>query len=467
VTGELEIASREDFREFERTYRDLRRERSAAPIYAAALLLAAGAVGWRWADVYGLLATQAPSLAARLPDSLRPGARFDGEEHEPNLDAARANALPIPPGPDGEPAGGTVTVRGTLGARVDDQTGDVDVFRIELPPLPGPRVLSARWHADGSEAGIRGLDVALALNRAPPPASEDASAPLVASSNRGGPGSAEALEAPVMAGTWYLSIRERHDASEGPVEKPTDRYALDVRLREVEPGEEVEPNDSPETIGHPAARYADWRAMGERNPLAEATSLRGEILPGDADTFALRVEGRAAVVVVTPSAQLTPALEVWTPAPADLDAAAPERGRLDPAGEAEAGAPLVVQVSLSEIGPALIRLRGGESQGAYSVVVLGGGKSSVDWALDEIQRLAANGKLPPALELAAAYVRALGPDASVAKLARGLAEEAATQLTPADLPQFAKAERTLGRPVFESKGGSIRYADAFFIDPKR
>ena len=56
VTGELEIASRDDFRELEEQIKALKRSRVAAPVAVALLLLVTGLVAWRWGDVYGLLA---------------------------------------------------------------------------------------------------------------------------------------------------------------------------------------------------------------------------------------------------------------------------------------------------------------------------------------------------------------------------------------------------------------------------
>jgi predicted Ser/Thr protein kinase len=464
ITGELEIASREDFREFDRTLRAFRRRRTAAPIYLLALLVAAGGLAWRWSEVYAALAAHAPALAARIPAALRPSDRFDGEEHERNDTPAQATRLPLPVDAAGLPTAEAVTVKGTVGARIDAQNGDADIYRLDVPTLPGPRVLSVRWHAERSEDGIRGLAVALALNRAPAPGSERGSAPLVASSARGGPGSAEVLEAPVVPGTYYLSVRERHDDVTGPVEKPTDRYVLEVRLREPRPGEEVEPNDAPESSGQRGGGYADWRAMAERNPLPEARTVRGEIAAGDADTFALEVEGHTAVVLVLPSPGLAPALELWAPEAADLEPGAGARARLDPAGRADAGEPLLVVAPTSAIGPTLVRLSAADGRGPYSVVALGAGRGSGAAAVERVRALVTAGKLPTALELAALVGKALTrapARAELLALAAKLAAEAAPGLTPDDLPRFEAADRALGTPIFEQEGGSIRYRGAF------
>ncbi|HET9554088.1 MAG TPA: protein kinase [Anaeromyxobacteraceae bacterium] len=234
LTGELEIARREDFAEFEREVTKLRRSRVAAPLAAALLVAGAGLTAWRWPDVYELLRARAPEAAALLPDALRPPDLFDGEEHEPNNSPAQANPLPIPPGPDGAPGGGLAVVRGHLGAKVSDTSGDIDVFKIVVPPLPGPRRLVAEWSGEVDGEGIRGLDVQLTLNRQREAGSERTSAPLVANVDRNGPGKPEVLVAPVEPGTYYLAVRERHRDDTGPVEKPSDWYRLKVHLASPE-----------------------------------------------------------------------------------------------------------------------------------------------------------------------------------------------------------------------------------------
>jgi hypothetical protein len=463
LTGELKIARREDFAEFERQVRALRRRRLLAPLWALVLALLAGGLVWRWNDVYGQLSARAPAVAARLPEALRPADRYDGEEHEPNDDPAHANPLPLPPGPDGAPAGGVVTVRGTIGARSGPTSGDVDVYRIVVPPSARSRDLVASWHADGSPDGIRGLDVALALNRTPTGDSPGTSAPLVASVDRGGPGRPERLIAPVEPGTYYLSVRERHDEATGPVEKPTDPYLLEVRLADHSAGQEVEPNDSPEQVGLRSDRYAGWRAMAKRNPLPEAVPVRGEIGPGDVDVFAAAPEGR--LVLALPSAGIALSVRTWSPELADVDQAAPGAVRFEPAGQAGPGEPLVVQVHTFDPGaPPLVQLRAEEGTGPYRLLLLGGSSASGALAVEEVEALSADGRLPAALELAAAFARYLPHSpgrTEVLALAGRLAREAAPALTPEEVVRFERTAQLLGAPPFDQEGGQVRYRAAF------
>ena len=461
ITGELQIARREDFAEFDRQVRSLRRRRARRPLWAAATVLLAGALVWRWGDVVATLAARAPDLAARLPEALRPADRYDGEEHEPNNDPAHANPLPLPPGPDGTPGGGAVSIRGTLGARLGPTSGDVDVYRIAVPPPARPRDLVASWHAEGSTDGIRGLAVSLTLNRAPDGAGT--SAPLVASISRGGPGSPQRLVAPVEPGTYYLSVRERHDQAADPVEKPSDRYLLEVHLMEHRAGEEVEPNDSPESVGLRSDGYAAWRAMAERNPLPEAVPVRGETAPDDPDTFAAAPEGR--LLLAFPSPGLSLSIQVWSPEAPDLEAGEAGMARFEPAGQAAPGEPVFVPLKSAVAGaPPLVQLRAEEGRGPYRLVLLGQGTASGTLAAEELQALARDDRLPEALELAASVAHHLPRSPArpeVLTLAGRLAREAAPGLKPADLARFERTAQLLGVPPFEDEGGQIRYRAAF------
>ena len=458
VTGELAIASRQDFAEFDRQLRAFKRHRVAAPLLVLGLLAAAAALVWRWSDVYGLVAARAPELAAQVPEALRPGDRFDGGEREPNDLPGRANPLPFP-----ARAGGTVAVKGYVGSRIDVQHGDEDVYRLEIPAGAGERILVARWGAEESDAGIRGLDVQLTLHRAPAAGARTA-APLVAASDRGGPGRPEVLEARVEAGTWFLAVRERHDDATGPVEKPTDRYVLELGVRTAAPDEEVEPNDGPEAAGKRAAGFAAWAAVAERRPLFEAKPLRGELLDRDADTFQLRGGGRTGVLLAVPAAGVSLALDAWVPEPDELEPGGPDGDAFAPAAEGAAGAPVVAAVRLAGAAPPLLRIRGAEGRGTYSLVLLGEGGSSTALALEQVRSLAALGQLPAALELAAHAARHLprsaGRDALL-EVAGALAGEAAARLGPADLAQFERAGRVLGAPVFVEEGGAVAYRGAF------
>ncbi len=457
VTGALQIARREDFQDFERQVRALRRSRVLPPLLAALLVLAAGAGAWRWPDLYALLAARAPALAARVPEPLRPPARADGAEQEPNDLPARANPLVLPPGPDGREGGGVAAVRGHVGARLSARTGDVDVFRLEVPPAEGRRVLVATWRGEREGEGIRGLDVALTLNRAP--AGDGAAAPLLATADRGGPGRPERLVAAVEAGTHYLAVRERHAEAEGPVEKPTDAYLLEVRLAAPEPGAEVEPNDAPERAAG-ADRYPRWRALGERNPLAAGEPVHGETSGEDPDVYA--VAAGPALLAAVPAAGLALAARRWVPDAEDL---APrrtqDRVRLEPGGEGAPGAVLLVPLPPAPA-PALVELRAAAGEGAYDVVALGEG--SAEAVLGLVRALAGAGRLAPALELAAGFAdgvpRAAGRD-EVLLAAGRLAEEAARGLAPDAVGAFDRAAQLLGDALFEVADGTVRYRGAF------
>jgi serine/threonine-protein kinase len=469
VTGELEIARREDFREFERHLRALRRSRVLAPVTALVLAAAVAGAAWRWTDLYAFLALRSPALAAALPEGLRPSGHYDGTEHEPNDVPGRANPLPLPPGPDGRPGGGVAVIRGHVGAKLSAETGDVDIFRIELPPAPGRKVLVASWRGEREGEGIRGLDVALALNRER--AGDDArtSAPLVSSVNRGGPGRPEALVAAVEAGAYYLAVREQHDPVTGPVEKPTDAYLLEVRLADPEPGEEVEPNDAPDRVDARFQRYPEWRAVAERNPLAEGAVVHGETAPDDPDVYAVEArDGEApALLAAVPAAGLALSARTWAPDAEDLGAARPQdRVRFERAADAAPGAVLFVRVPpAGGRAPALVELRAAEGEGRYDLVALGAGRASGEAALGLLRALAAADRPAPALEVAAGYAtrapRAAGRD-DVLLAAGRVAEAVAARLGPEAARAHDRAAQLLGTPLFVPAGdGRVAYGGAF------
>jgi serine/threonine-protein kinase len=456
VVGGTGIASREDFRELDQHVRALRRGRTMGPVTLLAVVAALALVSWRWQDVYGLLAVRAPALARALPAALRPASVFDGEEHEPNDDPLHANGVPLPPGADGRPGGGVAEVRGSVGARLTETTGDVDIYRIDVPPLDGRKVLVAEWQGlspdlhgpaergrGGGEhpgEGIRGLDVMLALNRARP-AGDARPAPLVATANRGGPGKPERLVAAVDAGTYYLSVREVHDEPTGPVEKPTDRYLLRVRLVDPTPGEEVEPNDGPDRSAGGPERYAEWRAAAERNPLGEGAPIRGETAVDDPDLFAVapRADGEAPeLIVAVPAPDLALEARLWIPDAEDLvRAGAGDRVRFDDGGQAPAGEPLVVPIQPRPRAdaPALLELRASEGEGRYVVVALGASATSQLAVVGLARELVAAGRAPVAAQLAKVYALAF-PDAP------GLADvmAAGVGVDPRAVPSAAGAD---------------------------
>lgn len=469
ITGELEIASREDFREFERQFRALRRSRTAAPVLLLALAVAIGAGIWKWDDLYALLATHAPAVAAKLPEEIRPSGHYDGEEHEPNDVPAHANRLPLPPGTDGRPAGGVAVIRGHIGAKLSSDTGDVDIFRLEIPPGTGRKVLVADWRGERPGEGIRGLDVSLALNRERVESDSRTSAPLVASVNRGGPGRPETLVAAVEAGVHYLAVREQHEAATGPVEKPTDRYVLEVRLEDPKAGEEIEPNDSPEKASARFERYREWSALAARNPLGEAVTLRGDTSPDDPDVFAVEPRGAGeapAVVVAVPDPGLALRALLWVPDADDLAPRAQDRVRFEPAADGAPGRVLVVKLpSAPRPGaPVLLQLRAAEGAGRYELLALGPGSASGAAVLSAVRALSEAGRPATALELAAAYARQIPRAASRAEalvVAGRIAEGRAPSLAPDGLAEFERASQLLGAPVFAAEGGKVSYRGAF------
>jgi serine/threonine-protein kinase len=472
VTGALRIASREDFAEFDRQVRALRRGRMLAPVFALLALLAAATTGlaaWRWADVYAFAAARAPGLAALVPAALRPDGASDGEEHEPNDVPSRANPLRLPPAPDGQPAGGTGVVRGHVGAKLSEASGDVDIYRIEIPATDGKKVLVAEWHGERSGEGIRGLDVTLALNREREPGDGRGSAPLVASVSRGGAGRPETLVAAVDPGVHYLSVREHHDEATGPVEKPTDWYVLEVRLATPEPGQELEPNDAPDRLASRFERYAEWRAIAERNPLAEGEAIHGDTGPDDPDAFAVepRPGGAPELVVAVPEAALALSTRLWTPDDEDVASSrAEDRVRFADAAEGAPGQVVVVTLAGAprRDAPALVQLRAASGQGKYEVVALGRGAASGAAVAERVRALAEAGRAPQALELAAAFAAGL-PDAAsrddVLRLAGEIAEGAAARIGVDGVAAFEHASRLLGTAVLEVADGKVSYRGAF------
>ncbi len=97
VSGALRIASREDFAEFDRQVRALRRGRVLAPLTVLAILLACGGMVWRWSDLYALLEARAPRLAAVAPRGASPRRALRGrgaraERRPRRCDPAAASA---------------------------------------------------------------------------------------------------------------------------------------------------------------------------------------------------------------------------------------------------------------------------------------------------------------------------------------------------------------------------------------
>jgi serine/threonine-protein kinase len=470
VTGALQIASREDFRHYEQELRALRRSHVVAPVTAAAALALVALVAWRWSDVYGFLIRHAPRVASALPAAFRPSDHYDGSEHAPHDSPAQANPLPIPPGPDGRRGGGVVPVRGRIGARISATSGDVDVYRIEVPDLGARAILVAEWGAEGRRGGIPGLDVALTLQRGEPGGRDPASAPLVANVDRGGPGRAESLSAVVEAGTYYLAVRERHRPEAEPVERPEEAYLLTVRLAEPRPGDEIEPNDAPDVLDNAVLRYPQWRALAEQNPLGEGEVVHGNTSREDADTYAVLPQGPAGfpeVVVALPGPRLALTAQLWAPDAEDLVAdGRKDRVRWGEATAAGEGALLILRPpSLSRPdAPLLLTLRAERGEGRYDLVSLGAGAKSGATVLALVDELARSGRAPLATELAAAFVRAVPGSAArtdVLLAAGKVAEQAARGATRSGADRYARASELLGVPVLEVSGRTVRYRGAF------
>jgi hypothetical protein len=398
--------------------------------------------------------------------ALRPGGPRAGEEQEPNDRPADATPLTVAPGPDGAHATGVAAVRGRVGARLSATSGDVDVFRLEIPPLAGRKVVLAEWSGERAGEGIRGLDVALALNRERPPQDGRIAAPLVASADRGGPGQPERLVAAAEPGVHYLTVREQHAAEMGPVEKPTDRYLLEVRLADPPPGEEVEPNDAPEGPG--AAGYARWRAVAAWNLLAEGAFVRGETSPHDGDLYAVegRSEGAPAFVVALPDPGVALAARRWRPGGEDAAGGSGGRAPLEDAGEAGPGELLVVPLGAAPRPGAsvLVELRAAAGRGGYAVAALGSAPASGAAVLARVRSLAEAGRAALALELAAAFAAnaAASPEGDeVLGAAGALAARTAAEVAPDGLAAYERASRLLGAAILEAEDGVVRYRGAF------
>ena len=142
------------------------------------------------------------------------------QESEPNDTPALANLL--------TPA---VPVHAFLGKRLSRTDGDMDVYRIELPG-DAPGALDLRVSA------IPNVDLVVDL------AQKGHALPLLAVDS-GRIGEPEAIpNLRLRAGTYYVRVRERFQGVRWPTENISDAYAISYALRELEPGEESEPNDT-------------------------------------------------------------------------------------------------------------------------------------------------------------------------------------------------------------------------------
>ncbi len=419
---------------------------------------------------YGFLQQQAPAVAGALPAGLRPSDLYDGDEHEPNDSPAQANRMPIPPGADGRVGGGVALMKGHVGAKISDSTGDVDVFKIEIPKTDHPLVIHAEWFGDKPGEGIKGLDVALTLNRDREGDSVRRSAPLVASVDRGGPGRPEELVAAVGPGTYYLAVREKHPEGAPPVEKPTDWYHLKVYLAAPQSGEEVEPNDQPDSAQNRFVRYPEWKELAERNPLGEGRIIRGTTSPEDPDTYSIAPRGPAdapELVAVVPEPRLALGARVWVPDDEDLAPPKPkDRVGFGKASEAGPGEVLFIRLPAAPRpeAPILLQLKAEKGEGRYHIVALGQGSSSGPAMLALVQELERDGRAAQALELAAGFASILSRSAArddVLLAAGKLAERLASRGGLSADQAVERASRLLGDSIFEGTNGRIRYVGAF------
>ncbi|MGB8931296.1 MAG: hypothetical protein WCC48_08640, partial [Anaeromyxobacteraceae bacterium] len=353
-----------------------------------------------------------------------------------------ANPLPIPAGPDGRAARGVALMRGHVGARLTDTTGDVDVYRVDVPAGAGAAVLVAEWSGDRKGDGIRGLDVALTLNRQRDEGGGRSAAPLVANVDRGGEGQGESLAAAVEPGTYFLAVRERHRDAAGPVEKPTDGYVLEVRLADPRPGEEVEPNDRPDSVSERYVRYAEWSSLAARNPLGEGTIVHAATSTDDPDLYGVAPRGegeRPELFLAVPSEGLALSAQTWAPDAEDLAPPRPaDRVRFEPAGKAGAGKVLFVPLGAvtRASAPVLVQLRAEQGAGRYDVLALGPGSASGTAAIQVAEALAKDGRFPQALALLAGVAQHLPASDAVAELraAAGRIEQEALKLIPTATP---------------------------------
>ncbi|MFT3913594.1 MAG: serine/threonine-protein kinase [Anaeromyxobacteraceae bacterium] len=474
TTGELEIANRDDFKEFEAQLAALERSHRALPVALATAGLAvvlAALVAWQWDGVYGLLARKLPAVAQAVPAALRPATLYDGNEHEPNDVPDQANPLPIPPGPQGQPAGGVAVMRGFIGPKLSEDAGDADIYRIEVPKEAGLRVLAAEWHGEKPGEGIRGLDVALSLNRAREGGDPRSSAPLVATVNRGGPGRPELLAASVEPGTYFLTVREVHGRATGPVEKPSDPYVLELRLGEAGPGQELEPNDAPDRVAARFQRYPEWRELASRNVLGEGSPVRGDTSAEDWDTWAVapRQAGEAPEAIVgIPEPDLALEAKLWTPDGKDLEPPSPPVDRVR-FGKPQAARPgEILAVRLAGVpraeAPALLAIHAASGAGSYALLGLGQGAAAAAAVREQVDALARDGREVAALQLAAAYAGLVprAPGRAEALVAAGrIAESLADRVDPEVAALHDRAAKLLGAPIFEAAGNRVRYRGAF------
>jgi hypothetical protein len=239
--------------------------------------------------------------------------------------------------------------------------------------------------------------------------------------------------------------------------------------REPQPGEEVEPNDEPESVSQRHLRYAQWRTLAERNPLGEGRVVRAITSKEDPDTFAVapREPGDVPeILVLAPGPGLALEVQAWAPDAEDLGKdRLKDRQRFQRAGASAPGELLLVRLpGTPRAGePVLARVRAAEGNGAYQVLALGQGSASGPAALRLLDELAREGRGYQALVLAAEFARHL-PGSSAKGEVLLAAGKLAEQLAAAGTPDPAVAQRVsqlLGEPLYDTAAGRPRYAGAF------
>lgn len=205
--------------------------------WALALLLATlvGVGGWH-------LATRGPS------------------EREPNHTDKDANRLEE-----------RTDMEAYLGQRLDEQTGDIDLFAIAHKGVEGRAAIV-------EVTSIPNMDVTLELLK------EGEQDPFVVADTHG-LGEGERLpNVPIEPGTYLIRVREKENVESLPTENVSDEYYVRWELRGPDPSFEREPNDSLE--------------LGE--PIPFGTERRAWIgWPGDVDTFCLDEDADRVVAQVS------------------------------------------------------------------------------------------------------------------------------------------------------------------------
>jgi serine/threonine-protein kinase len=245
-----------------------RRAPSVAPATAATRgdvdayerrLMRRGRVGWILAAAMLLGGVGAGAVFLYRSRDILPST--PSVESEPNNQPAEANRLP----PD-------TRLRASLGARIDEARGDVDLFRLE--------------GLDGSRQVIRvdvsplpHVDLIVSLFRA------GVGTPVL-SVDSGGEGEGEQIpNFPVVTDRYYVQVRERWVAGERPTESISDTYRVEWGFVDLAAGDEREVNDSLELA----------------NPIDPGGERRGFIgWKGDVDHFCLSADSSPVRAVLEP-----------------------------------------------------------------------------------------------------------------------------------------------------------------------